>query len=153
MIENEKDINEENAQDDENDTSEQAERKRTYKREKMQRYRIRKKIEAGTATVEEICAISDFDDGYEWVHPTRETPVTDDETEEAPAKMPRRAQVSARYAQEEDDAQEDAQEDEEDTQGESLAWKPWQILTGVGVGVAALVGALWLGAKTAAKSV
>lgn len=51
------------------DFSDEAEWKRLLKREKMQRRRIRARIEEGRATPEEIQAITDFEAGEPWAMP------------------------------------------------------------------------------------
>lgn len=99
--------------------SPEEEAKRKYKREKERRRRIRKKIEEGRATAQEIAAIEAWERGEDWQIRTGE-----------------RIRVEVQRPQDEPETE------EESTQ----AGSGWGVLIGAGAVVAAFIGLMmWAG--------
>jgi hypothetical protein len=109
------------------DYSPEAEYKRKMKREKVQRSRIRKRIDEGRATAMEIAAMDAWDNGEDWNLGERE-PGGYPAQDRAP-RTPRRAVAQ--------DAQEEAP---------GMGWKSW---LGVGGFIAACVIMGLLGVRKA----
>ncbi len=107
------------------DYSPEAEYKRKMKREKVQRSRIRKRIDEGRATAMEIAAMEAWDNGEDWNLGEREPGEYATPAQDRPPRTPRTRAVAQ----------------EEETPG-----NPWVALGVAGGVIAAFIGfCVWAG--------